>query len=88
MDQTANPLTPSGRKRRARSKPNRLRDYIAARKVVKGEFAKQIGCEPPYLSMLLADDAPWPTREIQLRIATVTKGEVTPNDLAGWPPRT
>jgi hypothetical protein len=88
MEQQAVIQLPSGRKRRTRSKPNRLRDYLAARKVVKGEFAKQIGCEPPYLSMLLADDAPWPTREIQLRIAIATNGEVTPNDLAGWPPRT
>jgi len=81
-------ILPSGRKRRPRTRPNRLRDWFAHRQVSKSEFAQQVGVEPPYISMLLSDDAPWPSREVQVKIAKATRGEVTPNDLAGWPPQT
>lgn len=86
---TNNPVyLPSGRKRRPRTRPNRLRDWFAHRQVSKSEFAREVGVEPPYISMLLSDDAPWPSRDLQVKIAKATRGEVTPNDLAGWPPRT
>jgi hypothetical protein len=54
--------------------------------MTKQRFAELIGCTAAYVSMLLADNAPWPGRDIARRIAIVTEGEVTPNDLAGYPP--
>ena len=89
MDTSAQIQLPAGRKRRPRTRPNKLRDWFDVHPdVSKAAFAREVGCEPPYISMLLADDAPWPNRELTVNIALATRGEVTPNDLAGWPPRT
>lgn len=88
MDNSNAIYLPSGRKRRSRNRPNKLRDWFAHRQKSKSDFAREVGCEPPYISMLLSDEAPWPSRELQVKIAMATRGEVTPNDLAGWPPRT
>lgn len=52
----------------------------------KTRFAELIGVTGPYVSMLLADNAPWPSREVAKRIAIVTEGEVDPNRLVGYPP--
>lgn len=70
---------------RSRAKPNRLRDWLEGRPrpMLKVDFAEQIGCSPAYVSQLIADMQPWPNRQIALRIYEVTKGAVTPNDLAG-----
>jgi len=47
-------------------------------------FASAVGCTPSYISQLARETgAPWPSRPIAVRIAQVTQGEVTPNDLAG-----
>ena len=74
--------------RRPRALPNALRDWLerTPRPMSKQRFAELLGCTAAYVSMLLADDAPWPGRDIALRIGIVTEGEVTPNDLAGYPP--
>jgi DNA-binding transcriptional regulator YdaS (Cro superfamily) len=50
----------------------------------KAEFARRVGITKPYLSMLLADDPPWPGRDICLAIARVSRGKIDPNKLAGW----
>ncbi|MER9336028.1 helix-turn-helix transcriptional regulator [Mesorhizobium sp. M0293] len=93
MDQTTlSPDKPTNvaslRRARPRSEPNRLREWLQRkpRPMTKQRFADLIGCTAAYVSMLLADNAPWPGREIARRIAIVTEGEVTPNDLAGYPP--
>lgn len=88
MDQTVTPEQPSTRQPRPRSEPNKLREWLQRkpRPMTKQRFADLIGCTAAYVSMLLADNAPWPGREIARRIAIVTEGEVTPNDLAGYPP--
>lgn len=93
MDQTLTPdAKPTNvvplRRARPRSEPNRLREWLQRkpRPMTKQRFAELIGCTAAYVSMLLADNAPWPGREIARRIAIVTEGEVTPNDLAGYPP--
>lgn len=74
--------------RRSRDRPNMLRDWLERRPrpMSKQRFAELIGVTAAYVSMLVADDAPWPGRDIALRIGVVTEGEVTPNDLAGYPP--
>ena len=73
---------------RPRTLPNALRDWLEAEPppMTKIEFAKRIGVTPSFVSMLCADGAPWPNREIVRRIGVVTRGAVTPNDLAGYPP--
>jgi hypothetical protein len=73
---------------KSRSMPNRLRDWLETTPapMSKAQFARQIGCAPSYVSMLLADNAPWPNRDMARRIAIVSRGAVTPNDLAGYPP--
>ena len=73
---------------RTRLQPNRLRDWLEGtpRPMSKQRFAELLGCTAAYVSMLLADDAPWPGKELSLRIGIITEGVVTPNDLAGYPP--
>jgi hypothetical protein len=73
---------------RPRSVPNALRNWLEQdpAPMTKIAFARKIGVSPAYVSMLVADDAPWPGREIVRRIGVVTRGAVTPNDLAGYPP--
>lgn len=73
---------------RLRSVPNRLRDWLEQEPapMSKRRFAELIGVTPSYVSMLVADNAPWPGRDIARLIGIVTEGEVTPNDLAGYPP--
>ena len=84
------PMTTTDRRGppRPRTAPNALRDWLEAvpQPMTKIEFAKQIGVSPSFVSMLLADGAPWPSREVVRRIGVVTRGAVTPNDLAGYPP--
>lgn len=50
------------------------------------DFAKMVGVTPGYVSQLISKEPPWPSRDVARRIALVTGGEVTPNDLAGWYP--
>jgi len=73
---------------RPRTQPNALRDWLEAvpPPMTKIEFAKRIGVSASLVSMLIADNAPWPSREVVRRIGVVTRGAVTPNDLAGYPP--
>ena len=77
-----------GRKPRPRKGPNPLRLWLEAYPppMSKVYFAELLGVSPSYISQLIADTAPWPGREIARRIGVVTNGEVTPNDLAGYPP--
>lgn len=88
MDQTLTDLSPILRHPRSRSLPNALRDWLQQepRPMTKARFADLLGVTAPYVSMLLADNAPWPNREVARRIAIITEGVVTPNDLAGYPP--
>lgn len=76
------------RRPRSRQTPNVLRSWLESdpRPMSKQEFAEQIGVTASYVSMLLADNAPWPGRLIAQRIGVVSKGAVTPNDLAGYTP--
>lgn len=48
------------------------------------EFADRVGVTPSYVSQLTSDDPPWPSRDVARKIALVTSGVVTPNDLAGF----
>lgn len=75
--------------RRSRLQPNKLRDWLERKPkpMTKARFAELIGCSGAYVSILLADDPPWPSRPIALRIGIVTEGAVTPDDLANYPPR-
>lgn len=74
------------RQRRDRRKYNRLRSWLMKkpRPMSVAEFAELIGVTPSYVSQLTSDDPPWPSREVSRRIGLVTKGYVTPNDLAGY----
>jgi len=79
--------SPKGR--RSRLQPNALRDWLERKPkpMTKARFAELIGCSGAYVSILLTDDPPWPSRPIALRIGIVTEGQVTPDILAGYPPR-
>lgn len=74
------------RQPRQRQDPNPIREYLEAdpAPMTKAEFARRVGITKPYLSMLLADDPPWPGRDICLAIARVSRGKIDPNKLAGW----
>jgi len=76
------------RQPRPRTSPNVLRDWLEGqpRPMTKLRFAELVGVTPSYVSMLLADGAPWPGREIARRIGEASGGAVTPNDLAGYSP--
>lgn len=67
---------------------NKLASWLDRRPkpMTKDAFAKAIGVSPSYVSQLTKDDPPWPGREVARAIAIVTKGAVTPNDLAGYRP--
>ena len=69
---------------------NKLRDWLTQDPppMTKAAFAAEIGVTPSYVSLLIKDAPPWPGREVSRRIGIVTKGAVTPNDLAGYPERT
>jgi transcriptional regulator with XRE-family HTH domain len=74
------------RQRRDRRKYNRLRSWLMKkpRPMTVAEFAELVGVTPSYVSQLTSDDPPWPSREVARKIALVTNGVVTPNDLAGY----
>ncbi|RWP05082.1 hypothetical protein [Mesorhizobium sp.] len=55
--------------------------------MTKTAFAELVGVSPSYVSQLTRDSPPWPGRELAVRIGVITNGYVTPNDLAGYPPR-
>ncbi|MER8619204.1 helix-turn-helix domain-containing protein [Mesorhizobium sp. M1409] len=55
--------------------------------MTKRAFAEAVGITSSYVSQLTRDTPPWPGRELAMRIAEVTEGYVTPNDLAGYQPR-
>lgn len=74
--------------RRPRLDYNPLREYLAQPGAPsQREFARTVGVSDAYLSQLIADGAPWPSRGVQMRIAAATLGVVDPNAWAGWPPR-
>lgn len=83
-------MQPTKRQRpvRSRDNANPLREWLERRPkpMTKSRFAAEIGCSCSYVSQLICDLAPWPNREIARRIGVVTKGVVTPNVLAGYPP--
>lgn len=87
MDQTAATEMEKRRPAKPRDTPNKLRDWLETppRPMSKIRFAELVGVTPSYISMLLADNAPWPGREVARRIAEVSGGAITPNDLANWP---
>ncbi len=68
------------------SRDNKLRAWFAQnpQPMTKEQFAIAIGVTRSYVSQLAGDNPPWPKRELALRIALVTRGFVTPNDLAGY----
>lgn len=65
---------------------NKLADWLNAnpKPMTKSAFAAAIEVTPGYVSQLCSEDPPWPGREVARRIADVTDGVVTPNDLAGY----
>lgn len=65
---------------------NRLAEWLNAdpKPMSKTAFASLIGVTPGYVSQLCSDSPPWPGREVARRIAEVTDGAVTPNQLAGY----
>lgn len=66
---------------------NKLAAWLEAdpKPMTKSAFASEIGVTPGYVSQLCGESPPWPGREVAKRIAEVTAGAVTPNDLAGYP---
>lgn len=50
----------------------------------KVEFAEKLGVKPSYVTYLCKLPYPWVTRERALKIAEITNGQVTPNDLSGY----
>lgn len=68
---------------KTRNDPNHLREWLDRNGLKKVDFAKQVGITPSFLSMLLADDPPWPSRRVVHAIAEATNFEVTANELAG-----
>jgi DNA-binding transcriptional regulator YdaS (Cro superfamily) len=71
-----------------KGKPNALRVWLETEPVPmqKKRFAELVGVTASYVTQLISDNPPWPGRLIAQRIAIVTEGVVTPNDLAGYPP--
>lgn len=67
-------------------RPNALRDWLEQKPkpMSKTKFAALLGVTPSFVSQLTTDEPPWPSRELALRIALVTQGAVTPNDLVGY----
>ena len=65
---------------------NKLADWLHAdpKPMTKAAFADAIGVTAGYVSQLCGDTPPWPGRDLAKRIAEVTEGAVTPNDLAGY----
>lgn len=76
-------------RKRPRTQPNPLRDWLEQhpRPMSKQRFAEMIGVADAYISMLIADNAPWPGRQIIRRIAEVTEGIVDANAMAGYTPK-
>jgi DNA-binding transcriptional regulator YdaS (Cro superfamily) len=81
-------LAQTRRYTRRNAKANALRDWLETEPVPmqKKRFAELIGATASYVTQLISDNPPWPGRLIAQRIAIVTEGVVTPNDLAGYPP--
>jgi DNA-binding transcriptional regulator YdaS (Cro superfamily) len=65
---------------------NKLAQWLNAdpKPMSKVAFAAAIDVTPGYVSQLCSDNPPWPGRAKSLKIAEVTDGAVTPNDLAGY----
>ncbi|HEU4986894.1 MAG TPA: hypothetical protein VFT89_07500 [Rhizobiaceae bacterium] len=65
---------------------NKLAQWLNAdpKPMAKSAFATAIGVTPGYVSQLCGTNPPWPGREVARRIAEVTEGAITPNDLAGY----
>jgi 3,4-dihydroxy 2-butanone 4-phosphate synthase / GTP cyclohydrolase II len=65
---------------------NKLAEWLNAdpKPMTKSAFAAAIEVTPGYVSQLCSDSPPWPGREVARRIADITNGVVTPNDLAGF----
>lgn len=65
---------------------NKLAEWLNAdpKPMTKSAFAEMIGVTPGYVTQLCSDAPPWPGREIARKIADVSAGAVTPNDLAGY----
>lgn len=65
---------------------NKLAQWLSSdpKPMTKVAFADEIGVTPGYVSQLCSDAPPWPGRDIARKIAEVTNGAVTPNDLAGY----
>lgn len=88
MEQQLSSSEQPARYPRTRLRPNALRDWFDVRPKImsKLRFAQLVGVSPSFVSQLTSDTPPWPSRDIAQRIAVVTEGAVTPNDLAGYPP--
>lgn len=65
---------------------NKLAQWLNAepKPMTKTAFAAALTVTPGYVSQLCGDNPPWPGRELSRRIAEITEGAVTPNDLAGY----
>jgi 3,4-dihydroxy 2-butanone 4-phosphate synthase / GTP cyclohydrolase II len=66
---------------------NKLAAWLDAypKPMKKVDFARELGVTPSYVTQLCKKDAPWVTREMAIKIAEISRGAVTPNDLAGLP---
>lgn len=65
---------------------NKLAEWLNAdpKPMTKSAFAAAIAVTPGYVSQLCSDSPPWPGRDLARKIAEITGGAVTPNDLAGY----
>jgi 3,4-dihydroxy 2-butanone 4-phosphate synthase/GTP cyclohydrolase II len=63
----------------------RLAEYLEAKGIKKGDFAREIGVTAGWVTCL-CDGSGWPSQDVAERIASATGGEVTPNDFMSSPP--
>lgn len=72
--------------------PNPLRAWFESfpRPMLQKDFAKLAGISQSFLTSLLTDTPPWPSRTVMRKITELTKGAVTADmwvELADPPPR-
>lgn len=65
----------------------KLAEYLEAKKIKKGDFAREIGVTAGWVTCL-CDGTGWPSQDVAERIATATGGDVTPNDFMSSAPTT
>lgn len=61
----------------------KLAAWLTKTRTKRVDFAAKVGLSPASITQLCNDEAPWISRDAAARIASATKGAVTPNDFLG-----